>query len=316
MSLRLSALSSIAFAMLAMAQPAVAQGAANSEDAEIDEFMGDAYVLGNAFWAVYHEAGHMLISELGLPFDGDQERAADVLATLLMVPDPEEEVAQDQGLQNLFRETMIESVAWGWVDKPKILAPGAADTHPPDEDRAANIMCLLYGSAPDYYADLEEFLDSTADCADHFEMADQVWGRVLEPHYLDPDETSESIIEVVYGPASNELAEVADFIEYSGLLELVAYELQGFVALPNDVVFQARQCGHGIDASWNPARRELTLCYELLQSLVDQHEVNVTGYDDRVLVELRQLSGSDDDGDGVQLLGKRRGYAVLRPRPQ
>ncbi len=316
MSLRLSVLSSIAFAVFSLAQPAVAQGAANGEDAEFDEFMGDAYVLGNALWAVYHEVGHMLISELGLPFDGDQERAADVLATLLMVPDPEEEIAQDQGLQNLFRETMIESVAWGWVDKPKILVPGAPDTHPPDEDRAANIMCLLYGSAPDYYADLEQFLDSAGGCADHFEMVDQVWGQVLEPHYLDPNEASESTIKVVYGPASKELAEAADFIEYSGLLEMVAYELQGFVALPNVVVFRTWQCGHGIDASWNPVKRELTLCYELLQSLVDQHEVNMTGYDDRVLVELRQLSSTDKDGDGVQLLGKRRGYAVLKPRPQ
>lgn len=316
MSLRLSALSSIAFAMLALAQPAIAQGAADGEDAEFDEFLGDAYVLGNALWAVYHEAGHMLISELGLPFDGDQERAADVLATLLMVPDPDEEIAEDQELENLFRETMIESVAWGWVDKPKILAPGTRDTHPPDEDRAANIMCLLYGSAPDYYADLEEFVDPAADCGAHFEMVDQAWGEVLEPHYLDPDEAPESTIDVVYGRASNEFAEVADFIAYSGLLELVAYELQEIVALPNDVVFQARQCGHGVDASWNPARRELTLCYELLQSLVDQHEVNMTGYDDRVLVELRQLSSSDDDGDGVQLLGKRRAYAVLRPKPQ
>lgn len=316
MSLRLSALSSIALAMLALAQPAFAQGAADSEDAEFDEFLRDAYVLGNALWAVYHETGHMLISELRLPFEGDQERAADVLATLLMVPDPDEEIAQDQSLENLFRETMIESVAWGWVDRPKIQAPGAPDTHPPDEDRAADIMCLLYGSAPDYYADLEELLDPTADCAGHFETADRVWGRVLEPHYLDTDEAPENTIEVIYGPVSGELADAADFIEYSGLLELVAHELQGFVALPNDVVFRAWQCGHGIDASWNPARQELTLCYELLQSLFDQHDVNMTGYDDRVLVELRQLSSGGNDGNGIQLLAKRRGYAVLRPRPQ
>ncbi|HYI71139.1 MAG TPA: DUF4344 domain-containing metallopeptidase, partial [Skermanella sp.] len=47
----------------------------------------DLFVLGNTVFILYHELGHALIDQLGLPVLGHEEDAADNLASIMMIPE-------------------------------------------------------------------------------------------------------------------------------------------------------------------------------------------------------------------------------------
>lgn len=52
----------------------------------------DQFALNNAIATVFHEAGHMLISEFSLPVLGREEDAADSLAVMLLLEGEDEDL--------------------------------------------------------------------------------------------------------------------------------------------------------------------------------------------------------------------------------
>jgi hypothetical protein len=110
--------------------------------------LGNA-ILGATVFVFLHEAGHSLVDQLDLPVVAKEEDVVDGLATLLLIADGKEAV------------TMALSGAY-WFhlqsqDPNAKMIPW--DEHSADSQRYYNILCWIYGSDPDAYA---EFVKSGA----------------------------------------------------------------------------------------------------------------------------------------------------------
>ncbi|MNL40533.1 hypothetical protein D3C87_1628890 [compost metagenome] len=73
---------------------AIGSGAALAQDDEnqiLDDAM--AFAMHDAAFTIYHEVGHMLVGELGLPVLGKEEDAVDTLATIWLLNDEDQDYA-------------------------------------------------------------------------------------------------------------------------------------------------------------------------------------------------------------------------------
>ncbi|MTH95518.1 hypothetical protein E1297_05945 [Roseibium sp. RKSG952] len=215
------------------------------------------FVAGNTLFTLYHEAGHMLISELGLPVLGQEEDAVDNLATVMMLSDDTRDMDQ------LLSQAMI-----GWF----LIASQNHDNlvfygeHDLDLQRGYQMLCLMVGADPDAFEDLANDLDLPEDrretCAFDYEQSADSWDLVTDP-FLRPEGHRGDRITVAYAQPEPGQASMALFLQESELMEMVAEDLDGLYALPDKITFQAMACGEE-NAYWDPQAREMTLCYELM----------------------------------------------------
>jgi Putative metallopeptidase len=128
----------------------------------------------------YHEAGHMLIRELNLPAVGKEEDVADQFsAYLLLNNDPTE------------GRKMSKSIVGAAADLFKLTARKPSkelmlDEHSLNQQRFYNLVCILYGAAPDTYGELVKKLDypdrRLYGCRLEYQQIASSWKRLLEPH--------------------------------------------------------------------------------------------------------------------------------------
>jgi hypothetical protein len=99
-----------------------------------------------------HELGHAIIHLKDVPVLGNQEDAADSIATIIML-----ELAKKSPQQG--KTMIVGSLAHDWGNKTdtftKIIASRDlyADEHPLNEQRVFNRICLAYGSNPALFLD-------------------------------------------------------------------------------------------------------------------------------------------------------------------
>lgn len=248
--------------------PARANDAASSLEESLSKLSSDdlesllVFVGGNALFTAYHEAGHMLISELGIPVLAQEEDAVDNLATLSML------AAETEDTDILLINAMI-----GWFlvasdDYNDLVFYGEHDL---DEQRGYRILCLMVGADEETFLDLAKDLGMPVDridaCGFDYTQAADSWEAVTDPFVRD-SETSGGKITVVHEPAPEGLESVALFLKEAEILEQVAEELDTFYDLPNSVTFRAASCD-AENAFWDPATREVTVCHELLGGLAE-----------------------------------------------
>lgn len=221
------------------------------------------FVAGNALFTLYHEAGHMLVSELELPVLGKEEDAADNFAAVSMLQ------FEDETVNHLLSAAMD-----GWfllANKNEVAEADFAGEHSLDIQRGYKVLCLMVGKDAKTFGDLAVELELEADriesCAQDYADAEFAWAKILEPHQRadnDPDRK----IKVVYGPAPVGMQLLTEDFKTNELMELVAEELDAFYKLPEPVVFRAVRCGEE-NAFWHPQKREMHLCYERLNQMAD-----------------------------------------------
>jgi hypothetical protein len=134
----------------------------------------------------FHELGHALIDVLDLPVTGKEEDVVDQLATWIalaeggddgvrMALDGATSFAHDADAEH---EEGDEPITWG--------------EHGLSEQRFYNIVCWIYGHAPDAMNDLRAsrkgpLPDERADiCEDEWKRLDSAWERLLAEHVV-PD---------------------------------------------------------------------------------------------------------------------------------
>ncbi len=95
-------------------------------------------MIGNSTFIMFHEAGHMLISELGLPVLGREEDAVDTLSAILLLEGRDETLDQ-----------AITDSADGWFLSGEQMAEDDEyafwDSHGIDDQRAYQIVCMMVG---------------------------------------------------------------------------------------------------------------------------------------------------------------------------
>ncbi|MEM7459617.1 MAG: DUF4344 domain-containing metallopeptidase [Pseudomonadota bacterium] len=201
---------------------------------EDDRYYSEAeeFVAGFVRFVAYHEAGHLLMQQIAEmqtdPYwsKGELEDFADQFAVVLLEPD----ASDDYGVA----EIMDAAVGWLQVDDNA----GINDPHSPPQDRALNIVCLVYGSDPARFSDLQEYVEADKDC---------------EAQYSDMDDAIEDVfraqtdefgveIEIKYLEASAETDEARDFLIRSEILEDLKDDLETDYSLTNRTIIQARDC--------------------------------------------------------------------------
>lgn len=220
------------------------------------------FVAGNALFTLYHEGGHMLISELGLPVLAQEEDAVDNLATVSML------AADSDDMDAYLTQAMI---GWFLIAEETYEDLIFYDEHDLDQQRGYTILCLMVGADEDAFLPLARELDLPEErietCGFDYDQAAESWEIVTEPHLRDSN-TPAGRIKVVHDPAPDGLEGVALFLKESGLMEMVAEELDTFYDLPEEVTFRAAACGEE-NAFWDPDQREVILCHELLGGFAD-----------------------------------------------
>ncbi|WP_269582594.1 DUF4344 domain-containing metallopeptidase [Roseibium sp. Sym1] len=215
------------------------------------------FVAGNVLFTLYHEGGHMLISELGLPVLAQEEDAVDNLATVTML------AADNDDMDLYLAQAMI---GWFLIAEEAYEDLVFYDEHDLDQQRGYAILCLMVGADPSAFRGLARDLELPADriesCGYDYEQAADSWDIVTSPHLRDADDPGGKI-RVVHEPAPAGLDSMAVFLKESELMELVAEELDTFYDLPEEVTFRATTCNEE-NAFWDPDTRELILCHELL----------------------------------------------------
>ncbi|MBW6421439.1 DUF4344 domain-containing metallopeptidase [Rhizobium sp. XQZ8] len=219
------------------------------------------FAFGNALFFMFHEAGHLLVSEFGLPVLGREEDAVDTLSTLLLLE------ADD----DVFDTALIDSVD-GWTfsaDASEAAEEEQAlwDAHGLDRQRAFNMVCLMVGKDPKKFKqsadDVEMPQNRRQECAGEFQKAHDSWFGVLKPHLRTGDKKSKFTI--TYKPAkTKDLKDYVDLVKEAKVLDLLSELLSSLYVLKDGIKLTAAECGEP-NAYWSADEREVTYCYELMQ---------------------------------------------------
>lgn len=257
----MTSIKSAAAAMLALSaaclfQPATPVRAAELTAEQVEE--GQRFVVNNAIFILFHEAGHMLVSEFNLPVLGREEDAVDALSSVLLLG------AEDEDLN-----TTIQDAADGWflLDDAKEDGPQEDDfmgTHGLDRQRAYSIVCMMTGANAEFFkvfADSLEFPEERRqECAFEYQKARDSWMSLLAANMKEGAKTK---FEVTYEPAGNEdLQGFADLLKSAGALETIATVFGEGYDLKDGIKITGKTCGTE-NAFWYAENREITYCYEM-----------------------------------------------------
>lgn len=220
------------------------------------------FVAGNILFTLYHEAGHALIAELGLPVVGREEDAVDMLAAVLMIPAEPDEVADQHIIAAADAFAMSHDLA---VEYGEPMDEGLfAGEHGLDLQRYYQLVCLIYGSDPEGFADFAADSglppERAEACPAEYVQAVTSWDRLIAPHRNGPG----APVSVVWGPVDPDLDGARALLRESGLMDVVAQDLSESLTLPNPITLTAESCDGDPNAFWIPADRTIVVCDDLV----------------------------------------------------
>ena len=216
------------------------------------------FVIGNVVFAMAHEIGHMLISELGLPVLGREEDAADTFAVMNLL-----------NMNYAFSNRVLTQSARGWFlsdrrDVKEKIPMAFYDEHALDQQRAYNIVCLMVGSSPENFRELATSTGMPEErqrtCRADYNNAAWSWKQALAPHLRKPDQPKTTI--AVEYAKSEKYPVLARGFRHILVLEEIAERLSDRFNLRRPIALEMRECGEP-SALWNPSTRKVTICYEL-----------------------------------------------------
>jgi hypothetical protein len=225
----------------------------------------EAFIVHNALHVLFHEAGHMLISELRLPVLGREEDAVDNLSSMIMLEEPEG--AFDVAIQDA-------TDGWLLLDQyggDEVADLDLMDTHGLDAQRAFNTVCMMTGADPDFFAEFADSVDfpeeRREECAYEYEQMRDSWQMLLEPHLIEEGKPA-SKFDITYMEPDADSEIFAEILRGNELLELVFAAIGGEIQLKDGISLTAKNCGEP-NAFWDPYQREITYCYELAELHAD-----------------------------------------------
>lgn len=253
-----------------MSEAAVAKNHSASEVSGTEKDNRDEFIFGNIVFVLFHEFGHALISEFELPVLGREEDAVDRFATFLLTPEGGEDEASDPS-------TILIDAMRGWFaasERTDLVDIEWSNEHGPDQQRAYQIACLLYGADPKKFGAMAEEVKlpepRKESCPAEAESNSASWVNVLAPHVLDDGERARTRVAVSYG-LGGEYSRERALLKDSELLEAVASVITETFRLPRDITVNAKQCGEP-NAFWDPEAAEVQICYELVREYEELYD--------------------------------------------
>jgi len=261
----------LAAALALFAMPALAADDSKLTDEQKAEAMD--FAMHDAIFTLYHESGHLLVHELGLPVLGKEEDAADALGVIEIfktTSDPDE----------LFNT--MNDVADGWYYSSLNMTDEDIDTyddHSLDIQRANAMVCMMVGANPDEFGETADAYEMDPDqqdaCADTYQQAVDSWDKELAAHMAKapgPD------IPVTY-EAAGKYQRFADELKSRKILEGISSLLSTNFALPRPLKIVAKQCNEA-NAFYDEETHSITYCYELADDEYNLGAKNLFAEDD------------------------------------
>nr|WP_314260596.1 DUF4344 domain-containing metallopeptidase [uncultured Devosia sp.] len=266
--------SSLILAALTFVMAPITHVFAQDEIPEEDISAAVEFALHDASFTLYHEIGHMLVGELGIPVLGKEEDAADALATIMLLTDDEDDDSYN---------ALVDSADGWYFNAVKSTGAGVEDfsyydEHSLDIQRAYAMVCLMVGKDPEAFEQTAEAYELDQDridgCAYTYDQAYTSWTTLLEPHAMTDEPGAE--ITVVYEDGGD-YQEFADLIQEREVLEKAANLVMSRYVLPGPVTFRGAQCGEA-NAYYSPSDSEITYCYELAADMFQLYLGDILGY--------------------------------------
>ena len=257
---------------------AISPVAALAQD-EQDIADGVDFAMHDAAFTMYHEIGHMLIGELGLPVLGKEEDAADALAVIMLLNDDSDDDSYNA----------LVDAADGWYFNA-VKSTGSSvedfsyyDEHSLDIQRAYAMVCMMVGKDPEAFSQTGDAYELDQDrrdgCAYTYQQAESSWNLLLAPHEVTGEQGAP--IEVTYEDAGD-YSDFAEVLKSRGILEHAAELIMSKYVLPQPVTFRGALCGEA-NAYYSPGDSQVTYCYELAADLFNLYINDI-------------LPGASDDG--------------------
>lgn len=124
-------------------------------------------------WVIFHEIGHAMVDYYDLPITGREEDAVDDFSTLVFIEGGSAEVA------------IYAAAYFGSLGGDRRSPVALADEHGLNLQRFYNILCIVYGSAPETYANLgtvyPDMKNRLPRCQAEYEQKLASWGALLAP---------------------------------------------------------------------------------------------------------------------------------------
>jgi hypothetical protein len=287
----------LALAAFALPAPALAQ-----EPTDEDRELAMEFAMHDAIFTLYHEAGHLLVGELGLPVLGKEEDAADALAVILILKYTDDEVERFN--------TLIDAADGWYFNAENSTGEGIDDLsyyddHSLDIQRAYAMVCMMVGADPAEFGETADIYEMDPDrqeaCGGVYQQAETSWITVLDPHFATEPGAD---IPITYDePGDYEI--IAENLKDWEVMENLAELLRTTFALPGPVTLRVTQCGQA-NAYYDPSAHEITYCYELAASMYNLYLGTGDDPDDASYVE-DEPSDDDEPDDRKASAGSRGG---------
>jgi hypothetical protein len=263
---------SVTHVIAAQAAPAASlerDSAARTEPGAANDSVG--FVVGNVEYLLVHELAHLVISDKDVPIVGPVENAADYIAAMALIrEEPLDPLQRDRAQK--FRLATASAFAASWQAGETVGAEVAYwGEHALTIQRYYQIACLLYGSDPAAFAAVPRAAGLPATraetCVAEYARAAKAVEWLLDSYGRLPNDPPGAATEIVYERAPTAVsAAVVRRLKSLELLEKIVARLHERFTLERPFRLVLRTCGQ-YQAAWLPDRRELAICYELLDAL-------------------------------------------------
>ena len=248
------------FAALVLALMATLSGVAAADLTKEQVQTADAFAINNTWFVLYHELGHMLVDQLGLPVLGREEDAVDNIATYSLLA--WDAADTDQAL-------MDASYGWYLSDMryDSFVASDFYDEHSLDLQRAYAITCLMVGYDRNKFRDAADYMEMDIGrqkrCADDFAQVEQSLVSLLSPFI-----GQNAPVTVVYEKGGEDFGWAERILKRSKILERTAEDIGTSFALPRPITIRAALCDEA-NAYYDSEADEVLICYELISDYFD-----------------------------------------------
>jgi hypothetical protein len=227
------------------------------------------FVMANFQFTLLHELAHVAIWDLQPPIIGPEEPAADHLATIsLLRPVGAPHLGAEKWLEFALTATDAFAISWQLAEKAGAPSP-YWDGHALSIQRFYSIACLIYGSDPARFATVPELIQMPAEraggCGAEYARAVEAMDWLLAFAASKRDGAARATMSVRYEePRTRTAVHLVAEIKSRTLIEWTLQRFHELIALNEDATLVLRACSVP-EAAWIAEKRELVVCYELLE---------------------------------------------------
>jgi len=235
------------------------------------------YVLGNTLLTLYHEFGHAVVTELGLPVLGKEEDAVDTFS-VITISDKLADANNytDAQAEELDTYLWVTADAWlAFADQDEPDEGSYASEHSLDIQRFYSHACLVYGSDQEFHQSFIDDLDIDPElvegCEERFEIATENWDLMLAD---DPDiqmKMPSTIIHIkIRSGKTKQQQQYANWLKNWSWLTDFKTTMETKVKLGTSITVSFEACDEE-NAYWDPQDQQIVFCYELMDLYANFH---------------------------------------------